>query len=387
MNKIEALSRADYKDVFALSQFAFQYKLSEDALVEKAREADRHDIWGYRIDGELAGKLHIIPLEVTIGSKKFTMGGICSVATWPEYRRSDIAKKLLHHALVKMKEQGQVLSYLYPFSVGFYRKYGWELAFSQRHDTIPIDQLKGDWNGAGDVRRTGEDITLLNDIYADYATSLSGMLVRDILWWQQRVLTDKEMNIAVAYNEKNEAEGYILYKVRNDVLTVKELAYTNINGRSLLYEFISNHDSMAKEVKWIVPTNNNVPFIVNDPVYAQVEKPYFMARIVDVAAFLEQFIYTDNDGTIKLTVEDEFFAENRGVYAVEVADGKATSVQKVSQSDDTVHCSVQYLTAMCLGYKRPLELYEEELISGDAEAVQQLEKMLPAKQTFLTDFF
>src|SRR5690625_8002094 len=111
------------------------------------------------------------------------------------------------------------------------------------------------------------------------------MLVQDILWWQQRVLKDKEMNIAVAYNEKNETEGYILYKVRNDVLTVKELAYTNINGRNLLYEFISNHDSMAKEEKWIVPTNNNVPFIVKNTVYAQVEKRYIMVKLDDINGF------------------------------------------------------------------------------------------------------
>lgn len=120
MDKIVSLSRADYKDIFDLSQFAFQYNLSEEALIEKAREADRHQIVGYRMDGNLAGKLHIIPLEVTIQGKKFMMGGISSVATWPEYRRLGIAKKLLYHALVKMKEQGQVLSYLHPFSVGFY---------------------------------------------------------------------------------------------------------------------------------------------------------------------------------------------------------------------------------------------------------------------------
>ena len=389
MDKIVSLSRADYKDIFDLSQFAFQYNLSEEALIEKAREADRHQIVGYRMDGNLAGKLHIIPLEVTIQGKKFAMGGISSVATWPEYRRLGIAKKLLHHALVKMKEQGQVLSYLHPFSVGFYRKYGWELAFSRRHDIIPIDQLKQHWNAAGYVRRTEADIALLDHIYAAYAQKFNGMLVRDTLWWQQRVLTDKEMNIAVAYNDKEEAEGYVMYKVRNNELTVNELAYKNVNGRNLLYEFIGNHDSMANEVKWVVPTNNNVPFMINNPVYEQMEQPYFMARIVDVKAFLEQYVYmkAEADTKIHLTVEDECIQENSGTYEVDIVDGKATLVEQVEQTNLTVQCSVQYLTAMCLGYKRPLELYEDGLITGDIESIDQLEKMLPSKQTFLTDFF
>lgn len=388
MGKIDLLTRANYEEIFALSQFAFQYTLKEEELVEKAREADRHDIWGYLVDGELAGKLHIIPLEVIIHGKKLPMGGISSVATWPEYRRSGIAKELLHHALVQMKENGQVISYLHPFSVGFYRKYGWEISFSDRADTIPIDQLKRDWQGEGKVRRSEADLSTLDTIYTKYASRFNGMIVRDKLWWQQRVLTDKEANIAIAYNDKHEAEGYIIYKVRDHVCTVKELSYATLNGRHLLYEFIANHDSMAKQVKWVVPTNNPVPFLVPDPTYEQKVKPYFMARIVDVKAFLEQYVYTKENHHITLAIEDAFFPENSAVYEVEVVDGKAIQIeQKSIESTALVACTIQYLTAMCLGYKRPLELYEEGLISGEETAVMQLEKMLPNKQTFLSDFF
>lgn len=387
MGNIEPLSRIDYEEIFALSQFAFQYTLSKEALAEKEQEADRHDIWGYRIDGNLAGKLHIIPLEVLIQGKKFSMGGISSVATWPEYRRSGIAKKLLHHALVKMKEQGQLLAYLHPFSVGFYRKYGWELAFTRRHDTIPTEQFKRGWGSEGLVRRTTKDIETLAEIYTKYANRFHGMLVRDNLWWQQRVLTDKAMSTAIAYDEKGEAVGYIIYKVSNDILTIKEIAYTNMNGRYLLYEFIGNHDSMAGTVKWIVPENNNLPFIVNDPFYEQVNTPYFMARIVDVETFLRQYTYTKQDGIMTLAVEDEFFPENTAVYKVTVSDGQARSVEKIDHTEEAIRCQVQYLSAMCLGYKRPRELLEEELITGSKEAVKQLDSMLPVKQTFLADFF
>lgn len=45
------------------------------------------------------------------------------------------------------------------------------------------------------------------------------------------------------------SEGYIIYKVKDEVFTVTEMAYTSLNGMYLLYEFIGNHDSMAKEVK------------------------------------------------------------------------------------------------------------------------------------------
>lgn len=55
------------------------------------------------------------------------MGGIAGVATWPENRRGGLVSKLLSKALARMNEEGQVLSCLHPFSVPFYRKFGWEL--------------------------------------------------------------------------------------------------------------------------------------------------------------------------------------------------------------------------------------------------------------------
>lgn len=387
MGEIKRLSRANYDDVFALSQYAFQYRLSEEELEKKEQEADRHDIWGYYYDGELAGKLHIIPLEILIGGKHFSMGGISSVATWPEQRRSGIAKQLLHHALMKMKEQGQVVSYLHPFSVGFYRKYGWELTVTRRHDQIPIQQFKQGWDITGYVKREAFDYDVLNDIYTHYANKFQGMLIRDELWWKQRVLAEDKLHIIVAYNEVDEAEGYLIYTMQNNTFTVKELAYKNCNGKYLLYDFISNHDSMAQTVEWIVPENDLFPLLINDPFYQQLAKPYFMARIVDVESFLQQYIYTNYPQELLLSVEDEFVPENSATYKIVTKGGRALSVERLEYQKSAVHCSVQHLAAMFLGYKRPRELYEAELISGEQGEVNKLENMIPTGQTFLADFF
>src|SRR5699024_5456477 len=132
------------------------------------REAERHTIWGYDVAGELAGKLHIIPLSVLIDGKAVRMGGISSVATWPEYRRQGIAKQLLIHALKEMTRAGQIISYLHPFHVGCYRKYGWELSFVRHLCTIPIGQLNDRWQGKGYVRRKMDALSTLQTIYESY---------------------------------------------------------------------------------------------------------------------------------------------------------------------------------------------------------------------------
>ncbi|MGJ9460345.1 GNAT family N-acetyltransferase [Oceanobacillus sp. CF4.6] len=387
--EIQQLYSKDYDQIFRLSQFAFQYKLTEEALIKKKEEADRHIIWGWMDKEKLAAKLHLIPLSVYINGKTFKMGGISSVSTWPEYRRNGMVKQLLSHALKYMKENGQMVSYLHPFSVPFYRKFGWEIAFNEKHYTIPMEKLQRNWEADGYVRRVEADIELLHPIYSEFALKFNGMLTRDKKWWEQRILTDDEL-VAVCYNTNDEADGYMVYTVKDNLLQVEELVYNSLNSWKLLLEFIANHDSMAKEVKMAVSENDNLPLLVNEPRFKQENTPYFMARIVDVLAFLKEFPFEQVPGTsLVIHVEDTFLPENSGFYWINQKNGNT----RVSHQDDNsietadISCTVQQLAALLIGYKRPLELYRAGLIQGNDETMLHLEKLVPVRQTFFSDFF
>lgn len=389
MKQIKRLNETNYTDIFALSQFAFQYELSEAELIKKRAEAARHKIWGWMVDDQIAAKLHLIPLSIYLNGRQFEMGGISSVATWPEYRRQGMVKHLLKHALNDMKEQGQTISLLHPFSVPFYRQYGWELTFMNQYYTIPMEKLKKDWKGEGFIKRIKPDVPLLDEIYIDYAKGFTGMIVRDEKWWEQRVLKDK-CHIAVAFNKEQQPEGYMLYEVKENIFRVKEMAHRNLNGRKLLLQFIANHDSMAKEARMTVPENDNLPLLVDDPVFAQKKEPYFMARIVDVGRFLENYLFELESDVLleplQLYVEDEFFPINNGTYKLEKVAGDI-KVLYMKEQENGIRCSVQQLTVMLLGYKRPMDLFQVGLIRGEKQEVELLEKLIPKQQTFLSDFY
>ncbi|WP_249872589.1 GNAT family N-acetyltransferase [Oceanobacillus saliphilus] len=389
MDQIKKLTEADYDEIFALSQFAFQYKLTEEALVKKKEETKRHTIWGWMEDGKIAAKAHLIPLSVYINGKPFEMGGISAVSTWPEYRRNGMVKQLLAHALKHMKENGQVISYLHPFSVPFYRKFGWEMVFEEKKYTIPMDNLKRKWSAEGYVRRSDADIELLHQIYTAYAMNFNGMLTRDEKWWEQRVLAKNSM-VAVCYDKNNQAEGYLIYSVKENMLQVEELVYNSLNGWRLLLEFISNHDSMAKEVKMTVPVNDNLPLLVDEPRFKQEISPYFMVRIVDVLAFLKEFPFEQaSDTSLFIHVEDSFLPDNSGVYKINQQNGstEVTHLVEAANEKAEVHCNVQQFAAIMFGYKRPMELYRAGLIQGNQDALEKLNKLIPVSQSFFPDFF
>ncbi|CAM5379893.1 GNAT family N-acetyltransferase OS=Lysinibacillus sphaericus OX=1421 GN=LS41612_07495 PE=4 SV=1 [Lysinibacillus sphaericus] len=82
------------------------------------------------------GSFLILPLNMTIHGENYEMGGIGFVATYPEYRQQGIMKKLIIASLKEMRQNGQTISVLAPFSVSFYRYFGWELFFDKLQYTI-----------------------------------------------------------------------------------------------------------------------------------------------------------------------------------------------------------------------------------------------------------
>src|SRR5699024_12383915 len=128
--------------------------------------------------------LHRIPMKSMFILKPFNMGGLSSVSTWSEYRRQVNDKKLLFHVLNLMKAALQTITFLHPFSFGFYRQYGFEHTFNLKHYTIPVEKMAGRWQGKGYVRRSELDIPTLNAIYSDYAKRYTGTIMRDDKWWK-----------------------------------------------------------------------------------------------------------------------------------------------------------------------------------------------------------
>ncbi|MDX8047405.1 GNAT family N-acetyltransferase [Gracilibacillus sp. S3-1-1] len=390
MKHIKKLNEQYYEEILGLSQFAFQYVLSENQLGRKKEQLNDQTIWGWIENDQLAAKVHVLTLRVHICGQIMKMGGIADVASWPEYRRGGKIKQLLKQALVEMRKEGHLLSYLHPFSVPFYRKYGWELAFDKVESVIPIQCFKKEWGGKGYAKRMSQSdqlLSVLRKVYTDYVTQFIGALERELDWWNYRIVTDDDV-IAVVYNVNHEAEGYIIYKVKDNKLTVKDMAYSTVNGQMLLFEFLYGHDSMASEVVVSLPTGDASKLLVDEPRFEQKVKPYFMARIVDVPAFLHQFSYNrlDDISPFTISIEDDFLSENTGIYRFSNEDnGFVYSTEKNTLPNITI--SIQRLTQIFLGYSRPMELFNLDLIAGDRQAVEQLEKVVPIGRSYFPDFF
>lgn len=385
MNVIR-LKEDKFREALRLSEYAFQYKVEEERMQQQlTKMKESHEVYGIMEGEDLAAKLHLIPFHIYIGEEKFKMGGVAGVATYPEYRRSGYVKELLQHSLQMMKKDGYTVSMLHPFAVTFYRKYGWELCANllvchlTKSDLVMKKQVNGTVKRFNKENHPEE----VEKLYETFAERFSGMLVRNEKWWLQAVYED--LTLAIYYDENKTAAGYMLYKIENYKMTVDEFVPLHNEARNGLWNFICQHDSMIKELEMTVNENEPLLYTLQEPRVKTEIKPYFMGRIVDVEQFLKQYELNWNNvqQEVILHITDSFAPWNN--VSVRLANYEITIVEETM--DKGIKLDINALSTILLGYKRPLELNELELISGSEEEIRAFENVVPVHKPFIYDFF
>ena len=385
MNVIR-LKEDKFREALRLSEYAFQYKVEEERIQQQlTKMKESHEVYGIMEGNDLAAKLHLIPFHIYIGKEKFKMGGVAGVATYPEYRRSGYVKELLQHSLQTMKKDGYTVSMLHPFAVTFYRKYGWELCANllvchlTKSDLVMKKQVNGTVKRFNKENHPEE----VEKLYETFAERFSGMLVRNEKWWLQAVYED--LTLAIYYDENKTAAGYMLYKIEKSKMTVEEFVPLHNEARNGLWNFICQHDSMIKELEMTVSENEQLLYTLQEPRVKTEIKPYFMGRIVDVEQFLKQYELNWNNvqQEVILHITDSFAPWNN--VSVRLANYEITIIEELM--DKGIKLDINALSTILLGYKRPLELNELELISGREEEIQAFEKIVPVRDAFIYDFF
>lgn len=393
--ELRKLTADDYEACMALSEYAFQFTLSEEQLEKRRQEFATHNVLGVYADGQVGAKLQIIPFQTYIQGRAFEMGGIAGVATWPEYRRKGWVAGLLRYALEEMNRNKQSVSFLHPFSFGFYRKYGWETYVEFKKYKLTTSMLPTKKQTPGTIKRGNPELPVLKQIYDEYAARYNGTLNRDDAWWSNSVYVKKGSQRAIYYNETGIPQGYIFYEVKEGKFTIGEMVYLNEEARQGLWTFIANHDSMIDEVTLQAPASDLLAFQLDNPRIQQEVVPYFMARIVSVEQFISQYPFASQDSPVQilLEVQDAHAPWNEGVWELNVALNGTASIWKKAeterhaQNDQPIRLTIQTLTAILMGYRRPVEMARIGRLEGPANAIEALEKAVPKRETYLLDFF
>lgn len=362
----------------------------EDELERAKRPVLRQaDVLGWFDDEKLISQLAVYPCEVNIRGKIVKMGGLTGVGTYPEYANLGLMHHLMKESLKRMREKGQWISYLFPYSIPYYRRKGWEIMSDKMTFTIKDTQLPKAVPVNGFVERLDINHPDVIVVYDTFSRVNHGAMIRDELAWDEywRWENEEEHIAAVYYNEKQEPTGYLFYWIAEDVFHMKEMIYLNQEARKGLWNFVTAHFSMVDEVRGNIYKNEPIAFILEDSEIIETIQPYFMARIVDVAEFLKEYPFeTVTVEDFHFVVEDPMLEWNTGVFGLQFSpDGTLAVTDKAI--GNPVHIDIQTLTTMLMGYRRPSYLAKLERLSTDKKTLRSLEQLIPQGEPYFSDYF
>lgn len=350
---------------------------------------ERADVLGWFDGDSLISQVAVYPMKVRIFNKTYNMGGLTGVGTYPEYANQGLMHKLLDEALKKMKDKKQTISYLYPYSIPYYRRKGWEIVSDKIVFEINDYQLPKNKQVSGEVQRVDAESDDVRKAYEKFAFKTHGALIRDDLAWSEYWLWDSDdLMAAVYYNKNYEPEGYVLYWIKDEVFHIKDMIFINEEVRSGLWNFISAHFSMITKVVGNTYTDEPLAFLLEDADIKETISPYFMARIVDLEQFIKDYPFKPNTVERKWTFEmnDPILECNQGIFTLSISnDGKGEITRTSEKSNDKI--DITTMTTMLLGYKRPDYLYKIGRLSCSNKTLNMLEDAIEQQTSYFSDYF
>ena len=316
---------------------------------------EKADVIGWFDRDTLVSQVAVYPMQARIFGRTYAMGGLTGVGTYPEYSNLGLMHKLLEQALTNMRARGQYLSYLYPYSIPYYRRKGWEVVSDKISYVIQDFQLPKARQVPGYVRRVKTDSEALNQTYARFAQHTHGAVLRDELAWNEYWLWDPDdIMAAIYYNEQDQPDGYVIYWIANEVFHIKDMIFNNETARAGLWNFVSAHFSMITRVEGSTYTDEPLAFLLEDASITETISPYYMGRIVDFPQFIAAYPFKPDavDRSWSFTLTDPLLPWNQGSFRLTISQaGRGRAVPIPGPCPDRV--SIQTMTTMLMGYKRP----------------------------------
>ncbi len=324
-----------------------------------------------------------------VRGKIFEMGGVAEVSTHPKARRKGYIRKLMRYAYEQLKNQGYVLSCLYPFRESFYERLGY-VTFPQSrqasfkpHDLRPL--FEKDLGGETELSQVSEAY----DDYWDYTLAMQPKV------HGMAIFKDSQKESAVQGNRtwvlrawvNGELVGVMSYSLKgnemmNFTLQAPRFYYSNSQGKYLLLEWIARHIDQAGEVKIWLPAYEQPNTWLSD-INPKLE-PVFVApmgRVLDVAGICGM---EAGPGSFTAEITDPDCPWNDGIWKFESVSGKLEITP--TQSADC-KLTIQGLSALLYGVNDPEDFSIRGWGNPRIEIMAAMRTMFPPKLPYLHEYY
>jgi len=300
---------------------------------------------------------------------------------------------LLVSALAAMRQRQQAIAILMPFQGSFYYPYQFEFCYHHIKYSVPLAELK--FTAAGDGTFTvlaEQDLASLREIYARFVADKHGYVERSDENWRQ-LLAEHAVDKGYAYllTEQNQASGYILYSLHDDVFQVREMAYVNAAAEEQLLHFCYSHRSQVAKLEWNAPLDDGLLFALPDPKEGVALFPFMTGRIVDVGPALMSAAYPVGPAAeVILAITDTAAPWNQGVFKLSVVNGQGTLdllTESIATNEKNCQITIGALSQLFFGRLSGSQLQKMGKLIAPSAVIADLDWLFPVCTNYLNEYF
>ena len=338
------------EELFAL---AFRIPLSRS----KPGEPDTHLHWAaFDEDGRMMSTLTVPTYTMWFDGQPVRMGGIGGVATLPQYRRRGGIRGCFEALLPELYRRGYDFSYLYPFSSGFYRKFGYECCMHKQLITVALQALPtgcftGTYRLAEPGNRLAEDFRAVDKIWErSWNMQVLHDRPEDYRWVGELDPAAGEDYAFVWYDETGAPAAYVRYCPEGDTLECSRFHFTTRQSFLALLGLLRGATTAQSKASFYLPESKAMRFLLPEWAWNAVSWQQInggMVRVIRVQSVLEKARYIGS-GQVTIAVTDPQIPENTGTYCVCFRDGRAQTVAGTDAAPDAA-LTIQAFSALISG--------------------------------------
>jgi predicted acetyltransferase len=347
-----------------------------------------------RQDGRIVGGLGFVMMGQWFGGQRVPLAGVTAVGVVPEARGSGAGSALLRAALEELNGQGTPLAALYPATLPFYRRGGFERAGQRLTYEMPIESIDVRDLALDLVPFDAGDYAEIERAYERRARRSAGNLDRPAFLWRNALEPRNKQPFRYRAVRDGQTEGYICFTQggRDEPLTVLDVCVlTPAAGRRLL-TLLGGYRSMVEKIVWSGGPLDPFLYLIGENLAAgrrsraNVLRGFdWMLRLVDVPAALNARGYPPGLGAeLHLDVRDEVLPDNNRRFILDVADGRATA-REGGQGRIRLH--VRDLAALYSGFMAPSDLCALGSIDGPEEDLALAGAVFAGPRPWIADMF
>lgn len=352
--KPEEVLRAN--ELFAI---AFEQPMDREAAAKPDNENVHRWAAFDEGSGEMMSSFIINDYTVRFDGHACKMGGIGGVATLPQYRRRGGIRGCFQEALPDMYASGYDLSYLYPFSTAYYRKFGYECGVRKFFTAVRLNLLAPpEFNGTLRLAEAGAPMTeAIRAVDACWESKYNMMVQHrpeDYKWTEEFDPAVKQGFTYVCFAQDGTPKGYTTFTKADEKdgqnLVCSRFAFVDREGFAGLMNLFKSLTADHALVKFALPASEAMQYLFPEwsmDAASGFLHPAGMVRVVNVESVLKKAAYI-GDGAVVLAVRDPQIPENDRAFAVRFALGKAVSVEESSEEADAV-LTIQAFSVLITG--------------------------------------